>query len=78
MKFLEKPSAEIQKNLKCRYINYHPFLYIAPVKEELLHENPHIWLYHDVITDKQIAYIKNLSSEAVHFNFISHYIIPLV
>jgi prolyl 4-hydroxylase len=46
--------------LKCRYINYHPLLIIAPVKEELVFDDPPIWVYHDVITDKQIKIMKDL------------------
>jgi len=47
--------------LKCRYIHYHPMLKIAPVKEEQMFDNPAIWLYHDVITEKQIQRMKYLA-----------------
>jgi hypothetical protein len=50
-----------QSKLKCRYIGYHPLLKIAPVKEELVYDEPPIWVYHDVITDKQIDIMKNLA-----------------
>ena len=53
------------KNLKCRYINYSPLLYIAPVKEELLFDDPPIWVYHDVITEKQIELMKILGAPKV-------------
>jgi prolyl 4-hydroxylase len=52
--------------LKCRYINYHPFLYIAPVKEEIVFDDPKMWLYHDVITDKQIETMKRLAFPKVY------------
>ena len=52
---------KLNKNLYCRYINYNPFLVIAPVKEELVNEDPKIWLYHDVITEKQIEIMKDLA-----------------
>ncbi len=48
--------------LKCRYINYNPYIYIAPVKEELIHIDPDIWLFHDVITDSQIETMKKLAT----------------
>jgi prolyl 4-hydroxylase len=44
--------------LSCRYISYHPSLIIAPVKEEVVFDNPRIWLYHDVITEKQLNFMK--------------------
>ncbi|CAF0718005.1 unnamed protein product [Brachionus calyciflorus] len=56
-----KPSRK-QKNLHCRYISYNPLLKIAPVKEELVHDKPKIWLYHDVITEKQIEIMKELAT----------------
>ena len=40
-------------NLKCRYRNSNPYLIIGPVKEEQIHDDPPIWVYHDVITQKQ-------------------------
>lgn len=48
--------------LKCRYIHYNPFLYISPVKEELMHIDPNIWMYHDVISDSQIEIMKKLAT----------------
>jgi hypothetical protein len=53
--------------LKCRYINHAPLLYIAPVKEEQLFDDPPIWFYHDVITEKQIELMKTLSAPKVNF-----------
>lgn len=47
--------------LKCRYVNNHPLIKIAPVKEELVYDDPPIWLYHDVITEKQIQIMKKLA-----------------
>jgi hypothetical protein len=35
-------------------------LIIAPVKEEKVYEKPDIWIYYDVITDKQIEMMKTL------------------
>ena len=58
-----------KKSLKltCRYSNHAYELLIAPVKEELIHENPHIWIFHDVITDKQIEIMKNKAISNVCF-----------
>jgi len=47
--------------LKCRYINYNPYIYIAPVKEEQLHIDPDIWLFHDVISNSEIETMKKLA-----------------
>ena len=43
---------------------------IAPVKEEQLNEDPPIWLYHDVITEKQITVMKQLALPRV-LNFFN-------
>ncbi len=47
--------------IKCRYINYNPYIYIAPVKEEQLHIDPDIWLFHDVISNSEIEIMKKLA-----------------
>ena len=36
-------------------------LRIAPVKEELVYDDPPIWLYHDVITENQVEIMKSLA-----------------
>jgi prolyl 4-hydroxylase len=48
-------------SLSCKYVRYHPLLVIAPVKEELVYDNPPIRIYHDIITEKQIETLKALS-----------------
>jgi prolyl 4-hydroxylase len=53
------------KNLKCRYVNHSPLLRIAPVKEEQVFDVPAIWVYHDVITEKQIELMKAMGSPKV-------------
>jgi hypothetical protein len=59
-------SKERANKLKCRYISYHPALKIAPVKEELLHDDPPIWMFHDVITETQTQIMKSLASPIVN------------
>uniref|UniRef100_A0A336MJ21 procollagen-proline 4-dioxygenase n=1 Tax=Culicoides sonorensis TaxID=179676 RepID=A0A336MJ21_CULSO len=52
-----------QVNLKCRYVNDHsPFLKIAPLKLEILNEVPFIAQYYDVISDSEIAVLKELAT----------------
>jgi prolyl 4-hydroxylase len=58
---LLRMSAKRQSKLACRYVHHHPFLRIAPVKEELVYDDPPIWLFYDVITDRQIEILKSLA-----------------
>ncbi|CAF0724352.1 unnamed protein product [Didymodactylos carnosus] len=52
-----------QSKLFCRYRhNNHPRLIIAPLKEELLLDRPEIFLFHDIISSKDIEEIKSLAS----------------
>ncbi len=64
-------------HLKCQYINYSPYIYIAPVKMEKIHTNPDIWAYHDVISNIQIETMKNKSLESLvksrGFNKLGHF-----
>ncbi|CAG7818937.1 unnamed protein product, partial [Allacma fusca] len=53
----------MQLGLKCRYVsNGKGFLTIAPIKEELVHVDPHIYIYHDVISDSEVSIIKQLAT----------------
>ena len=58
--------------LKCRYVAYHPFLKIAPVKEEQMFDNPPIWLFHDVITEQQVQRMKYLAGPKVRLDPLSN------
>jgi hypothetical protein len=49
-------------------VNHSPLLIIAPVKEEKVYANPDIWVYYDVITEKQIEMMKNLGYPKVSIN----------
>ncbi|KAJ8318338.1 hypothetical protein KUTeg_003429 [Tegillarca granosa] len=51
-----------QYRLKCRYLRNHPILYLHPAKEETVHHNPDIFLYHDVVSDKEMEMIKSLAT----------------
>ncbi|KAF2894498.1 hypothetical protein ILUMI_11698 [Ignelater luminosus] len=48
-------------NLKCRYFhNNKPYLYIGPLKLEELHAGLPVYMYHDVLYDKEIEEIQEL------------------
>ncbi|CAF0905886.1 unnamed protein product [Adineta ricciae] len=58
-----KLSPKQQAKLFCRYRhNNHPYLILRPVREEQLLDDPALYLYHDVITDRDIDEIKALAS----------------
>lgn len=52
--------------LRCRYLtNNLPFLKIAPFKLEEVALEPYIVVYHDVMSDKEIEIVKELSQPKV-------------
>ncbi|XP_074029071.1 prolyl 4-hydroxylase subunit alpha-1 isoform X1 [Leptinotarsa decemlineata] len=54
---------EKASKLKCRYLtNNNPFLLIAPFKIEEIHHKPDLYMFHDVMTDSEIATIKKLAT----------------
>lgn len=64
----EKPNKD---ELTCRYMRHHPMFYIRPVKEELLHLNPRISMFHDVITKAEMDMVRKLARPRVSsWNFI--------
>lgn len=51
-----------EAKLFCRYRhNNHPYLMLRPVKEEQVLDKPAVYLFHDVVTDKDINEIKALA-----------------
>lgn len=52
----------MDKRLKCRYVKDHPFLIIGPIKKEQVHIEPDIWIFYDVVSDKQIQVMKSLAT----------------
>lgn len=56
-----KPNTH-EKDLQCRYCHgFHPYLKIAPYKEEELFLNPRIVLYHDVLTESEFNTVKSFA-----------------
>lgn len=52
--------------LKCRYAWYgNPYLFYARVKEEEMHLDPWLVIYHDIVTDKEIDFIKDYARPKV-------------
>jgi hypothetical protein len=51
--------------LKCRLINHHPLLRIAPVKQEQVFDDPPIYLFYDVISQNRVDNLINISRSDV-------------
>ncbi|KAM3964090.1 prolyl 4-hydroxylase subunit alpha-1 isoform 2-T3 [Aphomia sociella] len=50
------------KDLHCRYLTEnHPFLKLARVKMEIIYLNPDVVVFHDVMNDDEIEYVKTLA-----------------
>ncbi|XP_037710498.1 prolyl 4-hydroxylase subunit alpha-2 [Drosophila subpulchrella] len=63
--------------LVCRYNRTTtPFMRIAPLKEEEISRNPLIWLYHDVIYDREIAQLTNLTQDEMIQGTTDNYTTP--
>lgn len=61
-----KPTAKQLAPLRCKYItNNSPFLKIAPFKVEEMSLEPYIVVFHEVISDTEIATVKKLSQSEV-------------
>ncbi len=56
-------SMKRESELRCRYYEgHHPYLKIAPYKEEEVHLDPRIVIYYDVLSDSEIETVKTLST----------------
>ena len=61
----------IRKTLFCYYKSHRPQFLLKPLKVEIAYTDPHIELYHDLIRNREIEYIKRrakplLSRATVH------------
>ncbi|CAF1329145.1 unnamed protein product [Adineta ricciae] len=68
-------SPQREAKLFCRYRhNNHPLLILRPVKEEQVLDQPAIFLFHDVVSDAEIAEIKSLASPKIaNYGVGGHY-----
>ncbi|XP_033209874.1 prolyl 4-hydroxylase subunit alpha-2-like isoform X3 [Belonocnema kinseyi] len=66
--------AHIKKQLKCRYVDRGiPFLKIAPFKEEEVFLEPRIILYHDVIYEEEIEFLKKFAKPRLRGAIVANY-----
>lgn len=63
----------MRARLKCRYVNDHPLLVIGPVKQEKVFENPDIFVYHDVLSEKQAERMITMARPRVGFYSIQFF-----
>ncbi|EDV41034.2 uncharacterized protein Dana_GF10815 [Drosophila ananassae] len=64
-KYLFKPACRKKYphvHLKCQYLKASPFLKLAPIKMEKVFLDPPMSIYHDLINEKEISLLKNLST----------------
>lgn len=61
---------EEEKRLICAYVRgNHPRFILSPNKVEVLSYDPAVVIYHNIITNKEIDYVKNVSKNNVSFLF---------
>lgn len=51
--------------LTCQYKRHHPIYFYGPLKEETMFHEPWIVQYHDLMTDSEVAKIKELAKPKV-------------
>lgn len=62
---------EHEKSLYCRYVtNNHPFLYLGPIKQEIISIDPIIAVYYDIISKERVKIIKKMANKRVKKNLI--------
>lgn len=50
------------RQLKCFYSSPHSYLKLQPIKSESVHLDPDVIVYHDIISDAEIAVVKSLAA----------------
>ena len=55
-----------KSRLRCRYnFGFHPFMKIAPIKEEEVYPKPKLVIYYDVISEEEMRVVKDFASPRV-------------
>lgn len=52
-------------NLYCYFKTNHPFLKLAPIKVEIIHFDPLVVIFRNIISDGEIDFVKNFSLSKV-------------
>ncbi|XP_030372842.1 prolyl 4-hydroxylase subunit alpha-2 isoform X2 [Scaptodrosophila lebanonensis] len=65
-KFCNRPYPPIVKGVSCHYLRSTPFLKLAPIKMEVLSQDPSITYYHGLLSDVEASTLKNLSRPLLH------------
>ena len=67
MNNLSIQSQEERDKLFCYYDNNRPEILLKPVKVEIINLDPNLYLFHDVVTDKEINHVIKLAGPKVSF-----------
>ena len=67
MNNLSIQSQEERDKLFCYYDNNRPEILLKPVKVEIINLDPSVYLFHDVVTDKEINHVIKLAGPKVSF-----------
>ena len=67
MNNLSTQSQKESDKLFCYYHNDRPEILLKPVKVEMINLDPSLYLFHDVVTDKEIKHIIKLARPKVSF-----------
>ena len=67
MNNLSIQSQEQRDKLFCYYDNNRPEILLNPVKVEIINLDPGLYLFHDVVTDKEINHVIKLARPKVSF-----------
>ncbi|XP_073820421.1 prolyl 4-hydroxylase subunit alpha-2 [Musca autumnalis] len=60
---VKKTPAE-ERDLRCGYlVETHPFLWLAPIKVEELHHDPLLVVFYDVLSDKEIETLRQMTQQ---------------
>jgi prolyl 4-hydroxylase len=57
---------KLKHRLTCHYARHHPTLYISPVRQEQVYLDPPMFLFHDILTKKQMQIVKELGQPLLH------------
>lgn len=50
----------------------HHLLILKPIKTTVVHDNPYVVIFHDIVSDKEITTLKRIATPYVSITFYKH------
>lgn len=62
----EKIDRRLEASLTCSFVKSHPQFFLKPLKEEVIYHDPRIVVFHDILSEYEVEYVKDSAREKLN------------